>query len=83
MMVKPLERIFDLVGARVLSWYEEMPKSKKVVRGSIADHFESDRCIACKAPNTKGRESPFPLFNVPSLRPLNRFLSSLRSLLEM
>ncbi|GAA5888955.1 hypothetical protein JCM16303_004683 [Sporobolomyces ruberrimus] len=54
MMVKPLERIFDLVGARVLSWYEEMPKSKKVVRGSIADHFESDRCIACKAPNTKG-----------------------------
>ncbi|GAA5949875.1 hypothetical protein JCM3765_007720 [Sporobolomyces pararoseus] len=47
MMIKPLERIFDLVGASVTKWYEEMPKTQKLVKGSIADHFESDRCVAC------------------------------------
>ncbi|GAA6018210.1 hypothetical protein JCM11491_005634 [Sporobolomyces phaffii] len=55
MMVKPLERIFDLVGARVLSWYEEMPKVNKAVENAITVHFKSDRCVACQAPNANGQ----------------------------
>ncbi|GAA6061348.1 hypothetical protein JCM10212_004829 [Sporobolomyces blumeae] len=62
MMIPPLERIFDLVGADVKSWYREMAKSKRVhktttngqggVRRIMLDeHFKSDRCIACDGPN--------------------------------
>ena len=64
MMIKPLERIFDLVGASVLRWYEEMPKTQKLVKGSIADHFETDRCVACEKSkkNVTGRESELKSF---------------------
>ncbi|GAA5923255.1 DNA-directed DNA polymerase [Sporobolomyces koalae] len=64
MMVRPLERIFDLIGARVLSWYEEMPKSKRAAKSTkdtaatrrvgIDEHFKSDRCIACDAQSSDG-----------------------------
>lgn len=30
MLIPPLERIFNLVGADVRGWYEEMPKSLRV-----------------------------------------------------
>ncbi|GAA5899314.1 DNA-directed DNA polymerase [Sporobolomyces salmoneus] len=53
MMIPPLSRIFDLVGASVAQWYEEMPKTQKIVKGgSIADHFESAHCVACKRSKT-------------------------------
>lgn len=33
MLVPPLERVFNLVGADVRSWYDEMPKSLRVEQG--------------------------------------------------
>ncbi|BGP52794.1 DNA polymerase zeta [Rhodotorula sphaerocarpa] len=64
MMIPPLERIFNLVGADVKSWYREMSKSKRVHRGAatkagtkpvmLEEHFVSDRCIACHAPGGNG-----------------------------
>lgn len=63
-MIPPLERIFNLVGADVKSWYREMSKSKRVHRGAatkagtkpvmLEEHFVSDRCIACHAPGGNG-----------------------------
>ncbi|GAA5855338.1 hypothetical protein JCM3766R1_001481 [Sporobolomyces carnicolor] len=58
MMIPPLSRIFDLVGASVAQWYEEMPKTQKIVKGgSIADHFESAHCVAC----SRSKNLPGPL----------------------
>ncbi len=64
MMIPPLERIFNLVGADVKSWYREMAKSKRVHRTGaqkstskpimLEEHFVSDRCIACQGPGGNG-----------------------------
>ncbi|KWU46737.1 DNA/RNA polymerase, partial [Rhodotorula sp. JG-1b] len=56
MMIPPLERIFNLVGADVKAWYREMGKSKRIHKVTLQksgakpimleEHFTSDRCIA-------------------------------------
>lgn len=71
MMIPPLERIFNLVGADVKSWYREMAKAKRVHRIGegksgravmLEQHFVSDRCIACDGPEGHGGAfSRFPL----------------------
>jgi DNA polymerase zeta len=67
MMIPPLERIFNLVGADVKSWYKEMAKSKRVHKVStngttkrvmLDEHFASDRCIACNGPSGNGGALP-------------------------
>ncbi|KAJ1311572.1 hypothetical protein OPQ81_010055 [Rhizoctonia solani] len=65
-LIPPLERIFNLVGANVRQWFEEMPKpsrSDSVAaprdpgepeindRFNIDDHFRRLECMVCKQPN--------------------------------
>ncbi|GAA5969258.1 hypothetical protein JCM11641_007531 [Rhodosporidiobolus odoratus] len=63
MIIPPLERIFNLMGVDVKSWYREMSKSKRVLKSGGAngikpvmldEHFISDRCIACNGPKGNG-----------------------------
>ncbi|GAA5838346.1 hypothetical protein JCM9279_003213 [Rhodotorula babjevae] len=67
MMIPPLERIFNLVGADVKSWYREMAKAKRVHRIGegksgravmLEQHFVSDRCVACDGPEGHGGLCP-------------------------
>ncbi|GAA5897069.1 hypothetical protein JCM5296_004286 [Sporobolomyces johnsonii] len=67
MMIPPLSRIFDLVGASVLAWFREMSKrhrvhkvvSEKTAKPMMLDeHFMSDRCVACDGPNGNGGLCP-------------------------
>ncbi|BGP59076.1 hypothetical protein NBRC10512_007351 [Rhodotorula toruloides] len=60
MMIPPLERVFNLMGADVTSWYREMAKSKRVHRiadgkggraAMLEQHFKSNRCVACDGPH--------------------------------
>ncbi|THV04942.1 hypothetical protein K435DRAFT_961659 [Dendrothele bispora CBS 962.96] len=62
-LIPPLERIFNLVGADVRQWYNEMPKPHRQVevsspskgltevvildRPNIDGHFNSSQCIIC------------------------------------
>ncbi|PYI07055.1 DNA polymerase zeta catalytic subunit [Aspergillus sclerotiicarbonarius CBS 121057] len=60
-LIPPLERIFNLVGANVRQWYDEMPKVQRVrrVEGSMAafgggrktleSYMKSSTCVICKA----------------------------------
>ncbi|KEP54925.1 DNA polymerase type-B family catalytic domain protein [Rhizoctonia solani 123E] len=65
-LIPPLERIFNLVGANVRQWFEEMPKPSRLDpvtattdpqeseinnRLNIDDHFRRLECIVCKQPN--------------------------------
>ncbi|CAE6429817.1 unnamed protein product [Rhizoctonia solani] len=65
-LIPPLERIFNLVGANVRQWFEEMPKPARLdpvitIRGSeepennaghkIDGHFRRLECVVCKEPN--------------------------------
>ncbi|KAK4054930.1 DNA polymerase zeta [Microbotryomycetes sp. JL201] len=63
MMLKPLGRIFDLIGADVQAWWRELPKKKIVVKPKgpngaakvlLDEHFVSDRCAICKQPDGHG-----------------------------
>ncbi|KAM0793277.1 hypothetical protein ACM66B_000738 [Microbotryomycetes sp. NB124-2] len=63
MMLKPLGRIFDLIGADVQAWWRELPKKKIVVKPKgpdgaakvlLDEHFVSDRCALCKKPEGNG-----------------------------
>jgi len=70
MLIPPLERIFNLVGADVQRWYDEMPKTFKVDKmadGTVArplgesggkftidDHFRSALCVVCGAAASEG-----------------------------
>ncbi|GAA5992097.1 hypothetical protein JCM10908_000742 [Rhodotorula pacifica] len=64
MMIPPLERIFNLVGADVKSWYRDMGKSKRIHKVTLQntsakpimleEHFISDRCIACQGSGGNG-----------------------------
>ncbi|KAH8925504.1 hypothetical protein BT69DRAFT_1318197 [Atractiella rhizophila] len=56
--IKPLARLFNLVGADVESWWKDMPKQKRAIAGSegdnsgrikIDEHFVSSRCVVCEA----------------------------------
>ncbi|PWY79479.1 hypothetical protein BO94DRAFT_577153 [Aspergillus sclerotioniger CBS 115572] len=60
-LIPPLERIFNLVGANVRQWYDEMPKVQRVrrVEGTMAtsgggrktleSYMKSSTCVICKA----------------------------------
>lgn len=57
-MIPPLERIFNLLGADVSSWYSQMkrvqPTAKRAIPGGgkpilLEEHFTSDSCVACRS----------------------------------
>ncbi|KAE8374406.1 hypothetical protein BDV26DRAFT_43415 [Aspergillus bertholletiae] len=62
-IIPPLERIFNLVGANVRQWYDEMPKVQRIrrVEGAVTStgkdarkttlesYMKSSTCIVCKA----------------------------------
>lgn len=56
-LVPPLERIFNLVGANVRSWYDEMPKVQRVHHSTILSnrkttlesYMKSTNCLVCNA----------------------------------
>ncbi|GAA5859597.1 hypothetical protein JCM8547_006156 [Rhodosporidiobolus lusitaniae] len=63
MMIKPLERVFNLAGIDVKGWWREMSRSNKVHKVDKAkglkpvlldEHFSSDRCVACGNPGADG-----------------------------
>jgi DNA polymerase zeta len=61
-LIPPLERIFNVVGANVRGWYDEMPKFKRVRRvqphsqskglavskRTIESYMKSSSCLVCK-----------------------------------
>lgn len=71
-IIPPLERIFNLLGADVNSWYTETPKVNRLVvsggesesghKALMDEHFLTDRCVACKGPDGDGG-----VFFLPSL----------------
>lgn len=58
-LIPPLERIFNLVGANVRQWYDEMPKVQKIhqaaggeagtKRTTLESYMRSTRCLVCHA----------------------------------
>lgn len=63
-LIPPLERIFNLVGANVRQWYDEMPKVQRirrvdaasslmrgpgVARKTLESYMRSSSCIICRA----------------------------------
>ncbi|KAH9065755.1 hypothetical protein EDB87DRAFT_1593004 [Lactarius vividus] len=69
-LIPPLERIFNLVGADVRGWYEEMPRriraddalmSPEKAKGlmtpgrlRIEEHFRNSQCILCRSFSDEG-----------------------------
>lgn len=69
-LIPPLERIFNLVGADVRAWFDEMPKphyfnstisptkTKALVETdnclNIEEHFSSSQCLVCGDPASQG-----------------------------
>ena len=55
LLIPPLSRIFNLVGADVEHWYDSMPRTKRAgkyeVGGAnktrIDSHFRSSHCVVC------------------------------------
>lgn len=62
-IIPPLERIFNLVGANVRQWYDEMPKFQRIrriegamaserkdglVRKTLESYMKSSTCIVCR-----------------------------------
>jgi hypothetical protein len=55
LLVPPLSRIFNLVGADVEHWFDSMPRTKRVKRYDLRDsgkmridnHFKSSHCVVC------------------------------------
>jgi DNA polymerase zeta len=72
-LIPPLERIFNLVGANVRQWYDEMPKVQRIRLIGDSDHattkkktmesyMGSSLCIVCRDRLPKSREpAPLPL----------------------
>ncbi|KAL1870043.1 DNA polymerase zeta [Paecilomyces lecythidis] len=67
-IIPPLERIFNLVGANVRQWYDEMPKFQRIrrVEGAITkdtkktleSYMKSSACVICRE---KLNDTDFPL----------------------
>lgn len=65
-LIPPLERIFNLTGANVRSWYDEMPKVQKVMHAAaggrkmtLESYMRSASCLVCREhfrTPTNGRE---------------------------
>ncbi|KAL7424032.1 DNA polymerase zeta [Cryptotrichosporon argae] len=56
LLIPPLSRIFNLVGADVEQWYETMPRTKRAAKYDDANHhidahFRSRHCVVCGAPS--------------------------------
>ena len=63
-LIPPLERIFNLVGANVRQWYDEMPKIQRIrrvdvdtrdipggiSRKTLESYMKSSTCLVCRAP---------------------------------
>lgn len=65
-LIPPLERIFNLVGANVRQWYDDMPKVQRIrrVQGlqsaelptkkqTIEGFMKSSQCVVCRAKDTE------------------------------
>jgi DNA polymerase zeta len=62
-LIPPLERIFNLVGANVRQWYDEMPKVQRIrllggpkdgevtgkTKKTMESYMDSSLCLACRA----------------------------------
>jgi len=57
MLIRPLDRVFRLVGVDIRRWYNEMPKTRKVWRSDVRNtsnrdkivgHFHSAQCLSCQ-----------------------------------
>ncbi|KAK2592648.1 DNA polymerase zeta [Conoideocrella luteorostrata] len=57
-IIPPLERIFNLVGANVRQWYDEMPKIQRIrsvptgptaKKGTLESYMRSRHCLLCNA----------------------------------
>lgn len=61
-LIPPLERIFNLVGANVRQWYDEMPKVQRIIhhqaagggsrgnnRPTLESYMRSTQCLVCNA----------------------------------
>lgn len=63
-LIPPLERIFNLVGANVRQWYEEMPKVRRmhqtgnvgVKKATLESYMKSTHCVVCNAKFTSQSE---------------------------
>ncbi|KAJ4499668.1 hypothetical protein C8R41DRAFT_33836 [Lentinula lateritia] len=69
-LIPPLERIFNLVGADVPQWYNEMPKARQIEVASpskrgrpqvieldqynMNEHFDRSECLICGCPALQG-----------------------------
>jgi DNA polymerase zeta len=72
-LIPPLERIFNLVGANVRQWYDEMPKVQRIrligdsehattKKKTMESYMGSSLCIVCRDRLPKSREpAPLPL----------------------
>lgn len=72
-LIPPLERIFNLVGANVRQWYDEMPKVQRMrligdgdlattKKKTMESYMGSSLCIVCRDRLPKSRETaPLPL----------------------
>jgi DNA polymerase zeta len=71
-LIPPLERIFNLVGANVRQWYDEMPKFQRIrriehvvasdgrdalARKTLESYMKSSTCIVCRE-SLDGGDSP-------------------------
>ncbi|KAJ4486146.1 hypothetical protein J3R30DRAFT_3444599 [Lentinula aciculospora] len=72
-LIPPLERIFNLVGADVRQWYNEMPKARQIEVASpskrgrpqvieldqynINEHFNRSECLICGSHALQGKNS--------------------------
>ncbi|KAJ5726189.1 C4-type zinc-finger of DNA polymerase delta [Penicillium malachiteum] len=79
-IIPPLERIFNLVGANVRQWYDEMPKFQRIRRVDVSSrnkemgimkrtlesYMRSSSCIICRA---KLADATVPLCNECLQRP--------------
>jgi DNA polymerase zeta len=62
LLIPPLSRIFNLVGADVENWYDSMPRTKRAAkydfsRGKmrIDSHFRSSHCAVCGNDSTESK----------------------------
>ncbi|KAK1909345.1 hypothetical protein P3342_011424 [Pyrenophora teres f. teres] len=69
-LIPPLERIFNLVGANVRQWYDEMPKiqrirnisipvgSKSDGRKTLESYMKSSNCLVCRSKLASPTQQP-------------------------
>ncbi|KIW14238.1 hypothetical protein PV08_07020 [Exophiala spinifera] len=89
-IIPPLERIFNLVGANVRQWYDEMPKYQRIRRveaggalgapsnkkTTLESYMKSSRCLVCRSTLDAKDNKHGPLCR-------NCFRQSSRSLLDL